>query len=127
MGTSTDGLLWYGVSFDGSPDDGDVLAEKVSEILNGPDDGEDYLYGDGREWLAANGLVGVEFVTHCSYDYPMYGLAVAGTVTRAYRGSPELVAMDREPDAFSLVAALEALGVSVDTAPLGWHLASLWG
>jgi hypothetical protein len=131
MATSTNGLLWFGVTFDGSPEDGDELPEKIHDILYGPTDedgepaDEDDLYGDGREWFAEHGLTGVEFVEHCSQDYPMYGLAVAGTVVVARRGYPVRVPPTYEtPDATPLHAALKALGV--DDAAIGWHLASMW-
>jgi hypothetical protein len=128
MGTSTDGLLWYGVAIDGSPDDGDELAEKILAITDGdPDDEDNYLYGDGREWLAEHGLTGVEFVDHCSYEYPMYGIAVAGTLTRASRGYPRRVDPTETPDPAPVIAVMAALGAPVDADAVGWHLASMWG
>lgn len=123
MGQSTDGLLWYGVAIEGTADDGDELAEKIDTILNG-EEGE--LYGDGREWFAEHNLPGVDIVRHCSYEYVMYGLAVAGTYTRAWRGSPKLVEIpDFPPDTTQLEAVLKELGA--EDLPIGWHLASMWG
>lgn len=126
MGVSTDGLLWYGVSLG---DDDEEIGERISDIVNGPEDSDTYLYGDGREWLAEHGLTGVEFVHHCSHDYPMWGLALAGTLVRAYRGTPKSVTLrviSPEEDAL-LTAALEALGLDVPFDKYGWKLASLWG
>lgn len=123
MGVSSDGLLWYGVALE---DDGydDDLSERLEQIIEGAD-GEGY--GDGREWLAEHSLTGVEFVHHCSYDYPMYGLAVAGTSARAARGYPKRVDLGSTPDPAPVVAAMRALGVPVDEDAIGWHLGSLYG
>lgn len=54
------------------------------------------LYPEWREKLSAvyderatvKKTMPFEFVHHCSYDYPMYGLAVPGSLVRAYRGGP---------------------------------------
>ena len=35
--------------------------------------------------------VPIEIVTHCSWDYPMYIVAVVGSVTKAYRGGPQKI------------------------------------
>lgn len=35
--------------------------------------------------------VPIEIVTHCSWDYPMYIVAVEGSVTKAYRGGPQKI------------------------------------
>lgn len=123
MGVSSDGLLWYGVALE---DDGydDDLSERLEAIIDGPD-GEGY--GDGREWLAEQGLTGVEFVRHCSYDYPMYGLAVAGTSTRASRGYPKRVDLDGTPDPAPVLAAMRALDIPIEDGAIGWHLGSLYG
>ena len=130
MGVSSDGLLWYGVDLGDGEDD---LSEHLEAIINGPDeDADDYdedadFYGDGREWLAEHGLTGVEFVQHCSYDYPMYGLAITGTSVRAPRGYPKQVDLKGAPDPAPILAAMRALEVPVNEDAIGWHLGSLYG
>lgn len=129
MGVSTDGLLWYGVDLG---NDEDEFNEKIRRIIYGPDeedddydDGNNELYGDGREWMTEHGLTGVEFVTHCSNDYEMFGLAVAGTLTTARRGYPVSIDALPTPDDTNLRAALEVLGL--EPGRVGWLLASYWG
>lgn len=135
MGRSTNGELWYGVVFeedaefpwDVEPFDGDL------EDWWRAEHGFDHAYP--REgWLEAQKAFDaahpcpVETVNYCSGDYPMYGLAVKGTVTTAYRGTPKRI---------------EGLGISeAETQPFkdflakyelkpegeaGWWLSSYWG
>lgn len=75
MGTSTDGILAWGISFD--PDD-DEMPDWVS------DDTEDDPW-EGR----TRAFGGVVYGIHCSYDYPMYYVAIKGLATSASRGYPE--------------------------------------
>ena len=128
MSTSTDAILWWGVAI---PDEDYDATERVSEIVNGdPDDEDSNLYGDGREWLTEHGLMGkVEFVDHCSMSSPMWGVALAGTVTRARRGYPHSVGRSLEPahdPDGNVHAAVEALGLDLPHDAYGWHLASFW-
>lgn len=124
MGQSTNALLWFGVAIDGSPDDGDELPEKIHDIINGKD-GD--LYGDGREWLEEHDLIDeVEFVKHCSGEYPMYGIAVKTSLKTATRGHPISVMTSSTPLAFGVWKALELLGEDSDDHEIGWYLASMW-
>lgn len=73
------------------------------------------------------GAAPIEIVQHCSYDYPMYIVAVPGTVTTAYRGSPEKIP-DFDVDSAKVAAAGDfcaAHGIPFDNP--GWLLASMYG
>jgi hypothetical protein len=128
MSASTNALLWFGVAIEGSPDDGDEIPERIHAITYGDeDDDENDLYGDGREWMAEHGITGIEFIEHCSGDYPMYGIAATGTVLTAHRGYPEQVNGLTVPDDLTpLIATIRALGIDQDSCTIGWHLASWW-
>lgn len=128
MGQSTNAILWWGVTI---PDSEYEAQERIGEIVHGdPDDESADLYGDGREWLQANGLFGrVEFVHHCSETAPMWGIALVGTVTTAARGWPKALGqtLDRAHDPTSAVhEAVEALGLDLAHSAYGWHMASYW-
>ena len=95
MGLSTDAIVAFGFDlgedfeFDGyNPEDYD---DGMSEYF-------DRLIGI-KEWQSEGWVsfevdeeirkaAPVELVLHCSYDYPMYFLAVRGTVTESNRGYP---------------------------------------
>lgn len=70
----------------------------------------------------------VELVTHCSYDYPMYILAVKGTEVTASRGYPEeisedsLIISDDKMDDFREFC--ETYKIKGDPR---WWLVSMWG
>ena len=67
-----------------------------------------------------------EWVTHCSYDYPMYILAVPGTHKHNSRGYPEkITSLGVEPDI--LEAYLEFLKKLGITEQPEWWLASVCG
>ncbi len=127
MGQSTNGLLWWGMAVE----DDTPAHEAIHAAINGGDDDDDTdYYGDGREWLAANDLLGkVEFVDHCSIDYTMYGLAAPGTETTAWRGSPKVLGERLDPvleGVEALIKAAELLGAEVPAQGFGWVLASMW-
>ncbi len=87
-------------------------------------------YFDHRhEWEKAHPLP-VELVNVCSGGYPTYILAIEGSVTTAYRGSP------KEISAAMLVASDEAAGVLISFCKKygieggdgpKWWLSSYWG
>lgn len=94
MGQSTDAILFYGFLFEGE----DELPEFITDA--GFDDFYEYvksqsmlpMYGEpGHSFEAQRKYreaLPVDLVHHCSGDYPMYGLAVNGTVMTAHRGTP---------------------------------------
>ncbi len=118
MGVSTDGLLWLGLCDAG--DEG--LPQSVVDKLVAGGADEDDLAEAAHQALKDTG---VELVTHCSYDYPMYGLAVVSTT--AWRGSPS--AVDTAPPTDAQIAALKAAceAIGWPYSEPQWWLASLWG
>jgi len=126
-------------------DDDDELLDVLCRHLGGPaqpvwDDVAKAHTGDIRAYwrerdafIAERVPVTIEDVTHCSYDYPMYALAVEVTKTRASRGDPVRVGDFAVPDGWeaSLRVACEALGIDYDRAVgegrLGWWLTSVYG
>jgi hypothetical protein len=79
---------------------------------------------------AAQQRIGVELVSHCSSEYPMYVLAAKSTT--AWRGSPklfdpaELGTVPAEWDD-KLRAALAVLGLTPTQERARWVLCSDWG
>lgn len=154
MGTSTDAILCWGIKL--SEEDGERLpwADRAEELGFDEDDYEDYLayalcgieppkepYVDGAQnqnykdyWAAKREALkecGIELVTHCSYDYPMYILAISPSKVQASRGYPQTILrsdMGRpETDNWQekLSDACQKLGI--EPAAGEWILCSLWG
>jgi hypothetical protein len=162
MGQSTNAILSWGIQFeDGEgapwaekaeeagfdPWSDDYLAFALCDIkpFNGPEDdwGErgspEYeaisarysAYYDKKE-VALAGL-GVEFLHHCSGDYPMYMLVISGSEQSASRGYPESInprememAVENGNWPQTLRAVMEKLEIDGDK-DMGWTLCSYWG
>jgi len=152
MGQSTDAILCWGIVL--TEDEGSEIPWEDAAELAGYDDpvDDEYLafalcgiakptsdYGDNkdehkeywtkkREALAA---YGVEVLTHCSYEYPLYMLIVSASEVRASRGYPkDILKTDLDaPEANNwqelLNEACEKLGMEPQAG--GWRLCSLWG
>lgn len=137
MSQSTDGILAYGVP--------------IGEGAEFPWDAEEYG-GDFDQWYSEqNGLptpknwdskegekyfdkqrkllekCPIEVVQHCSMDYPMYFVAIRGTVTTASRGYPEQLEDNiKRPDNIAPVLEFcEKYNLEVEGEP-GWYLFSNW-
>lgn len=152
MGQSTDAILCYGVEFEEGYefpwDQGDwkgdferwwaegVRGFKFSKQVYGESDrlpgvtdaDVSNYWGEYYAFLKANPLP-VELVHHCSGDYPMYILAVTGTVTTASRGYPKVI--ERTPRTGAEKAEdfhqfCNEHGIELDK-PLQWLLCSYWG
>lgn len=130
MGVSTDGILVYGIAFEEEevpdflePFDGD-FDDYLGSISGLPQYGEPgHSFDDHRKFRDA---CPVDVVTHCSYDYPMYIIAVRGTELRNKRGyvaEVESLAVDEEK-----FAAFKAWCAdrSIEGEPK-WLLCSMWG
>lgn len=120
MGTSTDAILLYGIPLkEGAVDDYDEDDETL------PQEGPAYMAWDGAA------VDGIQLVRHCSKEAPMYFVAIAGTVVRAWRGSPRKF-NGMYPDVSEwnakLVAFVEKhhLAIEEDFAA-AWYIASYWG
>jgi len=70
----------------------------------------------------------IELVTHCSYEYPMYIVALPGTKLRAYRGDPKRVEMRRVPEEEKRILTdfCDRHEIEYSGKPC-WWLASLFG
>ncbi len=129
MGQSTDAILCFGVEL-GEDDE-------APSFMEGFDEFDDFLMNEGgqprwgeaghsfdkqREWLAAQP---VEMVLHCSGDYPMYILAVRGTVTTASRGYPQAVTTE-DPDHTQVQRYMSWLSDhGIEDEPK-WLICSMW-
>lgn len=150
MGTSTDGVLSFGVAFEedfefpwGEQDIDDWWEDEMSFTPTKQPWDKDgapspnlteaditLYFKEKREWGAANPLP-VELVNYCSGDCPMYILAVPGTETRASRGSveeivPRNMVVDQEAIDKYLRFCNE-YGIRLPIGRLRWLLSGYWG
>ena len=150
MGTSTNAILAFG--FDLGVEDTEELPEKMLEDNRDIDeeDGFDFnrvaakmagieqpsvkYEGNEEAWRAywkkqsdAAKACPIDLITHCSYDCPMYFLAVRGTKIVANRGFPELAVMP--PISGDQLQALRdfCARYEIDWQEPAWHIFSLWG
>ncbi len=132
MGTSTDGILAYGVDlpeYEGcdysdlpwAEDGDDEFGDTIARLAGGRQYPEEGWLDDKRKAAEACGL---ELVFHCSYDYPMYILAVRGTEHTASRGYPTEIKELPTPDATKLREWCKKYEIECDPK---WLLCSLWG
>lgn len=156
MGVSTDGIIGYGVILEeGTPSPfGDEWYEDALEdwwrMENGYKDihepyndeggyAEGWSKGDERfteyfdhrrEWLKSNPLP-VQPVNYCSGDYPMWMLAVPGTVVECSRGCPTRINPTGSNGVIkeSLDPYLEFIDKYLDEykSGTGWYLMSYYG
>jgi hypothetical protein len=150
MGISSDGIVNFGWPlgevdsydnevfpqewFDEDESIRDVFDEKVLELCGvvRPDH-KDY---DKQEWTdyfaakrEAEETFPLQMDSYCSYDYPMYFLAVRGVQHRAYRGD----AVELKFPAISygrILATLEAakkLGITLPDVDPKWYVYSMYG
>ena len=154
MGQSTDGQICFGVVFDEDADlpweseKYDGIEDWWTEIggfkpgFNPYDDQGEYkpgvsdtdpridkYYDDRTEWRKRNPLP-VELVNSCSADYPIWIIAVQGTVQEANRGNPiefDPAALTVDPK--KLQAFTDFVGkfeIEFGSGP-AWYLSSYWG
>lgn len=157
MGTSTNGLLFYGYCWPDEDNDFETSMEEVVKAIlvgRGMTDPWDAHYvgeqpyenykawaatpaGKDEEeaWHAAQRQVeselGVDWGFHCSGERSMPYLHVRGTETTAYRGSPRAItSLEIGPDwKEKLDSFLASQGIEVPEGDNqpGWWLASYWG
>jgi hypothetical protein len=139
MGVSTDGILFYGISI--SPEDVDIpwkddeepeifyakkkgLLEPTSEFSENTEN-EYREYWSKRDFINKSSKCKV--ITHCSYDYPMYGICISKSYTSASRGYPEEIkSLKIEPDWNELLRMYcEVMEIKFEQPK--WILCSLWG
>jgi hypothetical protein len=153
MGVSTDGILCYGVEVEEESElpwkDGDIgdwwikdvkgwkpsieIYTPEGEYINEkrPDDKLVDQYYDERSAFKEKNPCPVEIVVHCSYDYPMYIIAIPRTVTSASRGYVEeikpLEMIIKNGEREALMEFCKTYNVSITDEYPKWILASLWG
>lgn len=135
MGVSTDGIVAFGFdlgeelpasfrTYLGSEDDDDEEYfdwDAFVEHHLGLQNEEDPARKAGREGFS------VDLVTHCSYDYPMYFLAVNGTEVSARRGYPKKLDL-ADVTAAKIQAMREFCEqMGIEWQEPSWHLMSIWG
>ena len=104
MGVSNDAQLVFGFAFEDE--------ESKPEFLGEFDDLDDYLtaaltdqsYEKQRKIIEA---CPAEIIWHCSYDYPMYILAVRGTMISSSRGYLEEITSEKLTVAPEKIAAFK--------------------
>lgn len=144
MGISSDGLLVFGFP---------IGEEDENPLPNLLGDGEDFE--DFEDFIADEAGIGqwsdyftdeqsshylakkcevvaacpVDLVRHCSYEYPMYFLAVRGTDRSASRGSPEEISLESMAVAPEKIEAAKQWCVehNIEWQEPKWYLASLYG
>lgn len=152
MGVSTDGQICFGIMFEedfefpwGDEEEDQWWTYKVNgykppfelydeagQYLGGkrpPQDVMDRYYEALHEFEAAHPMP-FKLVNYCSYDYPMYILAVPESFIKNSRGFPKAI----EPSALTVTTeARDALlkfcgdhGIKFEGEPR-WYLSSLWG
>ena len=131
MGVSSDGLVWFGVA--SGDEERPFSTAALAKLAGQPEPDEDGEYDENIEdWQSLVEDVledyDCELVTHCSYDCPMYGIALKSLNYSASRGYPE--AFDpKKPTKWQLEKlkqAMAAVGWDDDETP-GWQLASILG
>lgn len=132
MGVSSDGEISYGIVFEEGYEfpwdvdhDGDPEEWWISKVLQ-------LIYKDYAEMHAIlkDNPLPFQLVNYCSGEYPMYILAVPGTLKSAYRGSPKSFTLDElqvdEEASKKLIAFCEEYGLEGESA-IGWKLTSYMG
>ncbi len=153
MSTSTDGRLCYGIAFeedfefpwgDSEIDDwwtytvhgfkhSFELFDADGNYLNGREPSKEAsrrYFDERRAFDAGVPKIPVELVNYCSGDYPMYALAVPGTVRTSSRGSqtsidPASLTVSDDERA-GLLKFLADHGIEAPADP-AWLLTSYWG
>jgi len=138
VGISSDGIIAYGIDLGDESNlfpwakhkyDGEFESWVLLEILGFDEDWQTYEgYYDMRKKLLD--AYPIDLILHCSYEYPMYFLAVRGTKRRASRGYPtfiesfpEITSMQR----VTLKKFADEHGLKCDDDKVGWHLFSVYG
>lgn len=132
MGVSTNAVLVFGIDigedlpefledFDGDFDD--FLAD-YSGLPKWGEEGHDF-----DKTVAWNNDFPVELVQHCSYEYPMYILAVRGTESTARRGyAAEIDVASMQIDNVKILQLKNFCEqYNIEWQEPKWLLCSMWG
>jgi hypothetical protein len=107
MGVSSDGIIVYGFDIGEELSSLGIFKENTDEDMN-EDSFDEFIlkeagFSDWTElspknyWEQKKKILEtcpIELITHCSYDYPMYIVAIRGTFSRAWRGDPKELSQD---------------------------------
>lgn len=134
MGTSTNGILFYGVDLG-------EWVQPTSWHYDLYEDGWEYEYlhrlgvkPDRDNWYSYQlvkqyfgGDFGIN--THCSDEYPMY--YIYGKKFQSRRGYSQRInekdLMESKSAHKQVIELANALDIEIDPADIGWHLVSYWG
>lgn len=136
MGQSTDAILAFGFDL------GEELPEKIQEELDAINDNEgieswlEMIAGvepwspEAKDWWKrrddAVAKIPVDFIRHCSGDYPMYFLAIRGTEMRASRGYPEPITMPASIVGWREILRDFCAEHGIEYEEPDWHIFSMW-
>lgn len=113
MGQSTDAILCYGMQIEQDSD----LHEMV-----------DYLYDE--HWSAVSKArveLGVNIISHCSADYPMYIIGIEhGTARRGHPIEFETLPVAGEMDKQKIFMFCQRFNIPFEAAKVKWILTSDW-
>ena len=153
MGVSTNGQICYGITFDAGYEfpwdlddyQGDIeewwlckihgykpsfeIYDAKGNYINGktPPEEEINRYFAEKHEFAKTRPLPVELINYCSGDYPMYALAVPGTVVTALRGDPtEFEPAALMVDAEKLAALMRFCAAHGLEGEPRWLLTSYW-
>lgn len=125
MGVSTDGILVFGIDL------GEELPEFLEEFEDTWWDFTDSISGetDYKKRSAFRDKFPVDLVRYCSYEYPMYILAVNGTETTVSRGYVEEIDPQQLTVEAEKIAALKNFceEYGIEYSEPKWLLCSMWG
>lgn len=139
MGVSTDGILVFGIDLDEELpeqwqeyedfDFNEMVAEDADVWPWRKDMTEDEKTEYWSTFNKAVNACPVELVTHCSYEYPMYILAVRGFAYNAKRGYPQEITSE---DMNVPKDKIDAMKLWMEEHELEWSepkwlLCSVWG
>lgn len=137
MGTSTNGILVFGFNVCDEDD------EPLPDLLDGYEDFDDLVRDEAGipEWTEnrpdgyfetvrqALAECPVTLVMHCSYNYPMYILAINGTKKTAHRGYPQEITQEELSVSAESIEKAKAWCAAhgIEWQEPKWLLCSLWG
>jgi hypothetical protein len=155
MGISSDGQLWFGIEIGECLDDEEFFSSEALEVIqkkreDGDLDIEEILprlcgwdkeyvndfrdkngldYWDSRDEFMKKQRIGDVFIgMHCSYDYPIYFVAIKSfSSSRGYAEKIEhkdLMVSQQEINEFKTVC--KRIGIEGEVEP-SWHLTSMYG
>lgn len=145
MGVSTDGILFYGICIDpeevevpwhSEEDDGDGpeihyaakmgVKEPEDEYSDKPGVKEKYSkYWDEKQRI--NKESGCKVVWHCSWECPMFGLAISASTRTASRGYPTEIKAVEVDENWDVCLKDYCEKMDVEYEQPKWWLVSMWG